>query len=465
MRRKGNFIYTLTLFVGVTCVLSVSCNKNSLDGMIVAVELQSSNDLSSDGASLIAMDPEHPNKPAKVISNGFHSACSPVLSNTGRYLIFSAKDQQGATWQIWQRDLKKRSNSRVTDLPENCTDPAFLPDGKVVFSRSGTIKDKKVSNLFKCNRDGSELQQLTFHPHLDYASSVLNDGRILYTSSQQYPVVKNPAFFVMLPDGSKSDLFYGGNEDAFPISSGIEYSDGYIYFIERNPHNREGGRLVVINHNRPLHSHHVLSEGLEGEFRSIISYGQSMSLVSYRPVSDVPYALYEFDNEEYKVLGKVYSSGKDVVDPILVRPRKRPRILPSAVNPENPTGQLMTQDINHSMIQTKASISNDTLADRIQVLGLEAMLGEVKVEEDGSFYLKIDADKPFRIVSMNQKGETIRGPSGWIWLRPGERRGCVGCHADPELAPENRVPMAVKHPPVFVSSKEKEISKLEESVK
>jgi hypothetical protein len=37
-----------------------------------------------------------------------------------------------------------------------------------------------------------------------------------------------------------------------------------------------------------------------------------------------------------------------------------------------------------------------------------------------------------------------------MWLRPNERRGCVGCHEDPELVPANRVPLAVKKNPVGV---------------
>ncbi|MCK4748556.1 MAG: hypothetical protein KAT15_16000, partial [Bacteroidales bacterium] len=109
------------------------------------------------------------------------------------------------------------------------------------------------------------------------------------------------------------------------------------------------------------------------------------------------------------------------------------------------------------------SVSIDTIADRIQVFGLEGLISEVELKEDGSFYLKVDADIPIRILSMNHKGEIIRGPSDWIWLRPSERRGCVGCHADPELSPDNIQPLAVQHPPTIVSAKQKEISKLEET--
>ena len=49
-----------------------------------------------------------------------------------------------------------------------------------------------------------------------------------------------------------------------------------------------------------------------------------------------------------------------------------------------------------------------------------------------------------------QNGKVLNGPSGWIWLRPNERRGCIGCHEDHEMVPENRVPLAVKTSPVNI---------------
>ena len=90
---------------------------------------------------------------------------------------------------------------------------------------------------------------------------------------------------------------------------------------------------------------------------------------------------------------------------------------------------------------------------RIELLGLEKKLAEVEAEADGSVYLKIKSDIPFRFQVINKKGETVRGPSDWLWVRPNERRGCVGCHADREMVPENYVPLAVQKKPVSVSAK------------
>ena len=86
----------------------------------------------------------------------------------------------------------------------------------------------------------------------------------------------------------------------------------------------------------------------------------------------------------------------------------------------------------------------------LEILGMDRSLGSLPLEADGSFYIKVPADMPFRLRTLDDKGQVILGPSDWYWIRPFERRGCVGCHEDPELSPENVVPLAIKDYPVKV---------------
>ncbi len=464
LRGKRRAILWMLLTAGLGGTICVSCSNQSLDGMVVAVALAPGNGNSLESASLIAVDPDQPGETAKVISKKFNSACAPSVSHDGRYLLFSGKVKPEDPWQIWLMDLRRNSTSQITQLPEDCMDPAFLPEGRILFSSRASAKGGDITALFKCNRDGSELQQLTFHPHVDRASSILQDGRILYTSSQQFPEVTPPLFLVMRPDGTKSELFYRGERATFPTTRGTESEKGMVYFIESDSATGQG-KPVAINQNRPLFSRIELSEGEKGDFHSVIPFGPSMCLVSYRENTGEPYAIRSLNVNDRQVGPALYQGEGDVIDPVWIRMMERPRKLPSEVNTNNPTGLLMSGDINHSMLPVNGAAIGDTAADRIQVWGLEGILGEVETAEDGSFYLKADADTPIRFLTLNRQGEVLRGPSDWIWLRPNERRGCVGCHANPEISPENRVPRAVKQPPVIVSSTQKEISKLEEPAK
>ena len=74
----------------------------------------------------------------------------------------------------------------------------------------------------------------------------------------------------------------------------------------------------------------------------------------------------------------------------------------------------------------------------------ESVLGEAPMEEDGSFYIAVPPDKPVRFEVLDAAGRVVRAQRSWIWARSGEEHGCVGCHEDRAVAPENRWPMALR---------------------
>ena len=114
------------------------------------------------------------------------------------------------------------------------------------------------------------------------------------------------------------------------------------------------------------------------------------------------------------------------------------------------TGLLLCQDINFTDPFLPDSSTAIRKALKIEVLGVDTTYGVVDVEQDGSFQLKVMADKPFRIRTLDKDGNVVGVPCSWLWLRPNERRGCIGCHENPELAPENIVSLAVKKSPVII---------------
>jgi hypothetical protein len=340
-------------------------------------------------------------------------------------------------------DLKNQSVSRVTTLPENCTDPVSLPDETVIFSRERGTAGTTVQDLWRCGRDGCCLTRITYQPSKNFDAHILLEGRVLYLSSQQYPEPKDPVLMVMRPDGTKSELYNEGCCGWEPVSSGTESDEGYVYFIST------GGRLSRVLHRRPLHTFENLSEGINGTFDAVYPLRGGRCLVAFKPASEKHFGIYSLIPGEGDAPELLYRGARNLTDPIpVVAMEVRPRKLPSAVDPGNPTGLLMSQNVNQSMLPVHAGLDGDTLAKMIRISYLEGGEKNIDVEEDGSFYLKLDADRPFRIRTLNSQGETLRGPSDWLYLRPNERRACTGCHADLELAPENVQPMAVKKDPV-----------------
>ena len=72
--------------------------------------------------------------------------------------------------------------------------------------------------------------------------------------------------------------------------------------------------------------------------------------------------------------------------------------------------------------------------------GAAATAGTDPVAGDGSFYVEVPADRPIRMELVDAAGARLRAEERWFWMRPSEQRICVGCHAGPERAPENKVP-------------------------
>jgi hypothetical protein len=199
-----------------------------------------------------------------------------------------------------------------------------------------------------------------------------------------------------------------------------------------------------------LHSRLNLSAGIEGDFLAVCPEQSGKLLVSYRKTASDRYALYEFDPEN-KSLGKpIYSNNDfDVLEVVDVKKHIRPRKLPSEVNTVIKTGLIMCQDVN--VEDDPMKISGDRLkkASKVEIMGTDSSMGIFKPSKDGSFYLKVIADKPIQIRTLNEEGKVIR-KCDWIWLRPNERRGCVGCHEDQDIVPDNRIPLAVKKAPIGI---------------
>ena len=348
--------------------------------------------------------------------------------------------------------FRNKKTRQVTNAPVNSIDPAYLPNGKIIFSRF-TENDTLMAgySLYTCLADGSGLQRITFNPHSYFAPSVLLDGRIIVVSRQLYPVVKDPAIIVLRPDGTKAELFYKGAAGSEILGKGCETTDGRIVFIETGDKPKSAGKLVSVNYNRPLHTRKQIDKLPEDRFNSVFPARSGNFLVTCNNKENTRLALFLFDSEKLALGELIYQSEEgNILEAVEVTSRTLPKKLPSEVDMGVKTGLLLCQNINVTGMNSPESGFSDDLADRIEVLGINSSLGVVKTENDGSVYLKIAADVPFRIQTLDSTGNIVNGPGGWYYLRPNERRGCVGCHEDNEITPANRYAKAVGGNPVNI---------------
>ncbi len=447
---------------GIIGLGTISCTSRAVStGMLVATEVpansyhkgQLENDLWRyiPGARIVAFLPGKPGR-VRVLTGGFSSAAFPEISYDGKKMLFAAQKKQDETWQIWEMDLETLKSRKITSSAGNCTDPVYLPDGRLAFSRltaNDTVSEAHC--LFTCSQSGSEMRQITFSPASIFVSTVMKDGRLLAVCLQQQSGSIDRFIMVLRPDGTKADLFYRGPEGSTVTGRICETTDGKLVFAESRAGEGQFQNLTSIKYNRPLYTRDNITMGIEGDFCTALPMDADRYIVSGRSNRSSPYSLFDFD-PVHKSLGKEILSepGYDIIDVAEVMEKELPRKLPSEVDRQVKTGLLLCQDINFMYGIGSQKLPGRVKADWIEITGIDTTYGKVKVEEDGSFYLKVMADTPFRIRSIDEKGNTVSGPCTWLWLRPNERRGCVGCHEDPELAPDNRVALAVHKQPVIV---------------
>ncbi|MGN0846977.1 MAG: hypothetical protein ACI4RA_06290, partial [Kiritimatiellia bacterium] len=142
------------------------------------------------------------------------------VSPDGTRILYSFKaSDRGDDFHLYEMNLADRSVRQLTHGAgvadyEGC----YLPDGRIIFNstRCMQIVDcwwTEVSNLYRCEADGSKITRLTFDQVHDNYPALAGDGRVFYTRweyndrSQMFP----QPLFAMNPDGTNQRAVYGGN--------------------------------------------------------------------------------------------------------------------------------------------------------------------------------------------------------------------------------------------------------------
>ncbi len=239
----------------------------------------------------------------------------------------------------------------------------------------------------------------------------------------------------------------------------VETPDRHLVFIESANPVALGGQLARVSFRRPLRSYEPLSRG-EGYYLSPRPLADGRVVVSYTRGKE-SYGLYYFDAGKGGAGARIYDDPKwDDLDAQAVEPRPEPTGLISSVVEKLNWGDLHCISVYDSDRPEMARVKKGDVkqvrlvtGDPAPVVGRPpkaptevraSVLGVVPVEPDGSFFVRLPGDTPFYMELLDGQGKVLESMSRWIWVRRGTSRGCIGCHEDKELAPENRVSDAVR---------------------
>lgn len=414
----------------------------------------------------------------RLIVEGFAAIGAPSVSYDGQHVLFAGRRAPGDPRLVWQVSAAG-STPREIIRGGDCYEPAYLPDGRIVFARTLPGNDParpQSTALHTARPDGSEQKRITFGTARDRAPGVLRDGRIVFRR-QADGESGIAALFTVNPDGTGLQLFYepakGASLEAgpwidgdrvifnerqagtIPEHYGRSLPDGSAVYTEGPARSASPQQLVSVSVTEPLDDRQVLFvSGLE------LPPDTRITAVIHLPeeglVAAVPYPA---GGAPVRLLGSAAATNPKAADaavtvpeagdsfrPLglaLAMPRPRPIALTSVVDEARTTGTLLCLDTRNSRLPALSDAPAGPRTLRVLTAGGH-LLGEAPVEADGSFFVQVPSDLPLRLELHGPDGLLATDDSG-IWVRPNENRGCIGCHEDPELAPENRVPLAVAH--------------------
>lgn len=408
------------------------------------------------GSRLKRISPASPARSEINLTPELYAAADPDVSADGTRVAFSGKANRKSPWQIWEMNVDGSHKHQVTHGDSDCLRPAYLPRNEIVYSCSDWKESAAESTLFVAKADGANPRPITFGPGDFQVETVLSEGRILISahsslvSSARKGIQR--ALFTIRPDGTGLTR-YRPNARENLIESGIqELQNGTVVFVVKDDpaSPSPGGMLARIrrgsSHNSlitPQQSAYWSARELQGD-ALIVSKANAPSGAKHGT-----FDLYAFDLTSRK-LGKLLYHNPEFssVEAAAIKPRPQARYYWSILHPQHKTGRVICLNAYLSVDAPSGRIS--TPIERVRVLTLdsarpgESVLGEAPVETDGSFYVTAPADRPLRFELLDAKGNVIRAQRSWVWTRPGEDLGCLGCHDDKAMAPPNHWPLALK---------------------
>lgn len=443
------------------------------------------------GRQLLALRPARPGVvPEVLVDAGPGAIGSPSVSFDGRWIYFSMVRAGEAFFHLYRLSVEEGELERLTDGPFHDLEPAELPDGRIVFAstRIGTFEEyhqPPSRALFVLPAGGGIPRPLTHTFIFDNEPEVLADGRLLFIRSDNFfdRGKVETLLHAVHPDGT-------GGYTEFGLELGPEYGDRLRAFHCGSPAPLPDGRVAFVTGSsiavgRPGCAARDLQHlRVEAADVAALPDGRLLCTVVGRTPLDVarkngrqPNPQYRF--EQLALLDPdrpaggaviVFDSGGDPIhSPVFLGPRPRPPQLVAKVDPHRAddlraTGVLFCQ--NARLTQKTTAGWGHVRAIRVLAgkgltvrsshsyivhAGSEVTeLGTVPLAPDGSFAIEVPADTAIALQAVDAEGRSELNEMSWIYVRPGETRGCVGCHQPRQVAPPSSLAtlQALRTPPL-----------------
>lgn len=472
-------------FVQVPADAAEPCNQTIADTILA--------DRYRTGSRLILADLSDIASTRRELSTGFACATDPVFSHDGTRLAFAGLRNGDRFLQIWELVGDDSEPRQVVSCDADCITPAYLPNGRIVFASSLAAEyeehgGKLSFTLYDVGPGEETPTRITFNPSSEFEPVVLPDGRLLHISWQHVGNRHWPtgmlALMLVNSDGTGVFPLTGSDRPPwFKRSPALFGADG-VAFVASDEYQAFGsGALLSSSLNDPFGPYSELAPASQALVADAAGTPEGTLLAAAKPSAggSGTFGLYRLAGADLELLFD--EPAYHELNPAIGVPGPRPMIRISTVVPDTSFGYLLAlncyqtdradsarKGLKPGAVQRVRVLEGLPLKTReldktafVTVPGRQdepmvwpgsatgsipvRILGEVPPAADGSFYVKVPADRPLRLQLIDRDGFAIVNQRAWFWVRPNERRACIGCHEDRELAPANATPLAAGRRP------------------
>jgi hypothetical protein len=439
-------------------------------------------------SDLYMLSPVSPNGQIKNLTAQFTSGrgavADPEISYDGTKVVFSMRRSGANNFDIFEMNLIGEPKLRqLTTSPFDECDPAYLPNGKLVYaSNQRDIRDeyerREVENLFTMNADGSNEQCISFNNSDDFDPFVLRDGRIAWTRWEHHGTQNRFPLFFTMPDGQGTFLFFAPHDRNFFHAR--ELPDGKIVAVMSNMVLVDRGPLVVLNSDQttsdpPQNGDYINitpnvpmgGDATNGSFKYPFPLPDGRLVASFSPKGpDGDYGLYTINRDGSNLTLLYNNPNAQELDAVVVAPRPKPPVIPEQINNNDQTGIVVNQNVyfrqtRDGQVVPKANeIKQVMVVEGIPVPPNERnmdigetsserrrVIGVAPVYSDGSFSIRVPANTPISFNTLDSLGRAVVIKRSWLYVRPGEKiTNCTGCHG-PRGQKSNPNPIALNQTP------------------
>ena len=432
--------------------------------------------------------------PLTAFSDGYVADCE--VSWDGTHVVFARREGDSPWWHIYELELDSRELTQLTDGPYHDVQPAYLPDGRIVFSSSRCgMRDEyhgyPATGLTVMNRDGAGMHSIGFNLGRDNEPAILPDGKIVFSRLELFYSRLKTEITVQTvrPDGTMNETIYGPEKRA--LWRDISRLSGEKGWGEAPPRHRVlrltqpqpfGRQKVVV---ATTGGATILGSGRLSE--RIIPRWNDMTVTSPFPLDEntilcastkrtrdrkaVDLGIYTLDvrTGEQTLIYNAPETADFEARPVMSRPV--PAVLPTMVQKNSYTARLMCNSARTSqeaMTRRRGKliriVEGQPITGRHHThmnesgeawknhTGTHArILGTAPLASDGSFFVEIPADRLVHCQVLDSDRRVVGNQLIWMYARPGETRSCVGCHEEPDTTPVAGVmgfPASAAHAPV-----------------